>query len=160
MKFHFEHYKIALESPYWENILNAYHEERAKGHIPIRDNTGPHWDWHLIAVCTKPHHSFIGCILWHELVFKTIWIAFSYVLPEYRRQGIYTQLYVELKSHAVGKGFLCIESGVQLTNTAMLAAAQRAGRTPVSNTYSDVIGKFLPTHITSYPITKKKEKTS
>lgn len=59
---------------------------------------------------------------------EEIWIELSFILPEYRRKGIYTALFERLVQIANRKGASSVRSGIHPNNEPMLKAAVSTGR--------------------------------
>jgi hypothetical protein len=65
----------------------------------------------------------------NEPALKRVWVFQSYVLPEYRRRGIYTAMWDSLVLHAINEcKAKSIQSGVHVKNVEMRAAAKSQGR--------------------------------
>lgn len=60
---------------------------------------------------------------------KRVWIAMSYVLPEFRGRGVYSAMWARMVEHAATElKAATIESGTHVKNTAMRAVARKQGR--------------------------------
>lgn len=67
---------------------------------------------------------------------RRISIEVGYVLPEFRRRGIYTSLFEKLVEVSIEGGFaVCIWGGVDIRNTAMQRVAEAQGRKLVALEY-------------------------
>lgn len=70
---------------------------------------------------------------------RDFWINLAYVLPEYRRQGLYGQLHMEAKRLAAEKKASSISSGIGITNEPMRVAAEAMGRKPLYVVYRELL---------------------
>jgi GNAT superfamily N-acetyltransferase len=71
----------------------------------------------------------IGVIVWHEQKeWRRIWLQLGYVLPEYRREGIYSVLWEELLAKAYELKVDAICSATAAANERMRTIAKKQGR--------------------------------
>ena len=70
-------------------------------------------------------------------------VANSAVLPEFRRQGIYTQLMAAVEAEAARLGCLRVESHHQATNAAVLIAKLKAGYIIVGTEFAGESGLLV-----------------
>lgn len=71
----------------------------------------------------------------------TINIVLGYVLPQYRRYGLYTRLYKALVKAAKKRKLKAIYGTIVVGNEAMEAAARKLGRSPVTTTWKHLLRK-------------------
>lgn len=73
----------------------------------------------------------------------TLYVANSAVVPEYRRQGVYTRLIASMEDEAAKLGCLRIESHHRTGNPAVLIAKLKAGYTIVGTEFSGEMGLLV-----------------
>lgn len=67
---------------------------------------------------------------------RSLWACAAYVLPDWRRRGIFGLMFEEIVGVAGRRGAGRIEAGSLVTNQTFNRAAVRAGMAVVSHTYS------------------------
>ena len=72
------------------------------------------------------------------------WVNLGYVLPEYRKQGVYRALWAELITRAQTAGALTIEGSTHVDNKALQRVASKLGRAPSSITYTFAVPAAKP----------------
>ncbi len=117
-------------------IAKGWIEMVEAGHT---DGSSPSWSWdNQVVVARAPGGGIVGAIAWSYVKWsRQVFIHSGYVLPEFRRQGVYASLYANLKWKAKDLGALTIEGGVSPKNPAIIAAAVKQGRKPVAISYQE-----------------------
>lgn len=72
-----------------------------------------------------------------------LYVASSAVVPEFRRQGIYTRLIAAMEAEALALGCLRVESHHQAANSAVLIAKLKAGYTIVGTEFAAETGLLV-----------------
>jgi GNAT superfamily N-acetyltransferase len=104
------------------------------GLIPIS------WDDHILAYYEYNKPTPLGLITWQKQDWcKTCSIKLGYVLPELRRQGMYTELWKAAVVKAKEQKLIRIEGSTRINNTVLQETAIKLGRKPLFITYEFII---------------------
>lgn len=120
-----KHYDGVNNTPAIQLISNGWAEMLDNG--VIGDELICNWDNKAIVAFHQDRA--VGVIAYSPIEYrKSIWITLSYVREEYRRQGIYSQLFAALVTKAAELKAVGIEGGISIKNTEMLAASDKMNR--------------------------------
>lgn len=90
-----------------------------------------------------PDDEVIGAIAFrYDEEDRSVWITVSGVREDFRRNGIYRQLYERLITHAKNLDALTIHSGVSVKNTVMLEARKSMGFEPTFLSFTHRLSNF------------------
>ena len=119
----------ALEgSPALPSFLRAYAELIDLGWA--RPYTA-HNEKHKVCYAKDSLNRVMGGVVYGmNTVTKVGWIVFSYTVPEFRRQGVYTRLHSEVELIMTRGGMTDLASHVHVDNEAQLKSCERLGKTP------------------------------
>jgi GNAT superfamily N-acetyltransferase len=90
-----------------------------------------HNDKHkIIYACNESDTVMGGIVYGLNTINKVGWIVFSFTVPEYKRQGVYTALHSELEKRLRDAGMVDLASHVHVDNTVRQASCERVGMMP------------------------------
>lgn len=103
----------------WSELIKA-------GLVPS-DSVVLNWDDSVLWV--EDSGQIVGVMTYKVMEWtKCLWVGLSFVNPEYRRQGLYSQMYARAVEIAKEKAMIRVESGIDPQNVAMIQAAKKTGR--------------------------------
>lgn len=94
------------------------------------------FSWNSSAIYAECDGKIVGVLAWKRIDWqKQLWIEVGYVLPDYRRRGIYRKMFERLVEKAKALSVRSIAGGVDPDNLAMRHVADSLGRKATSITY-------------------------
>jgi hypothetical protein len=94
------------------------------------------WD-HQVILAISDSVEAVGVLTWdHQKWSRTIWVTLGYVVPHFRKSGVYRRMWDELILKARELGVPEIQGGTHVGNKPMLDCATRLGRVPLFITTS------------------------
>ncbi|QJT70996.1 hypothetical protein GR7B_00198 [Vibrio phage vB_VcorM_GR7B] len=73
------------------------------------------------------------------------WVSFSYVVPSFRGNGVWKELWHKLVAHAQQSSIKYLDGGTHMDNVAMQKAAESVGRVAETITYTFKVPDVIPT---------------
>ena len=103
---------------------------------------GAPYDWPINfddeVLIVKHDNIPVACMVFRWIEWKKqFFLPHTFVLPDYRRRGIYTRMYARLKEIAASKKAINIVSGVHVNNKIMQDCSERNGRIRMGILYED-----------------------
>lgn len=131
----FRHYEGINHTPALPLLVEAQREMMSSGFM-VNETVGSWDNWAIVAFMGLVP---VGLIAYENVKWrKIVWISLSYVVPKYRRRGIHTRLFKELRKKALTLEGAPreIQGGVSAKNTVMQSAAIAQGRQATFTVYS------------------------
>ena len=90
-----------------------------------------HNDKHRICYAKNPAGRVMGGVVYglNQLT-KVGWIVFSFTVPEFRRQGVYSALHQEVETLMTKAGMTDLASHVHVDNEVQLKSCEKLGKVP------------------------------
>jgi|ERR1035437_3588809 GNAT superfamily N-acetyltransferase len=152
MELVFERFNKIIMSGQWGLAMGVY-SELARTEYADRFEQSMSWEDHVLLVREAkanhfngtPEHRLVGFVSWKPFEYrKDAFITMSWVDPLRRGNGIYQQMYDQVKAWALEDGCTTLSSGIYVKNRTMLHAAEKAGRKPVYTMFIETIKPVTP----------------
>lgn len=113
----------------------AISEDDAAGRSPPGRVTFPSYDLEAVYLGEHPLRP-VAAMSFERLAYcRDVKVAWAYVKPEYRRNGLHTRLFNLVKAIAIRDGYLSVSRVTLVTNSAMIAAINKQGGRMIYYTY-------------------------
>lgn len=95
------------------------------------------FDWNAHAFYAVVDGQVVGVLVWKTTEYprNQLWVSLGYVLPAFRKQGIYTRLWESLVCEAKSRGIRSISSATSVNNAVLQKVAAKQGRKATFITY-------------------------